>query len=277
MRVTSALTAIVAALVVPGCKASGPSSAPPVAAPAPSDAIVGTLGDAGAKSSSFALPAATKQLVTAVTDDWSATRAELRLWTRDGARWTQVGASWAGVVGVSGTAWGTGLHGAGAPAGREGPTKREGDGRSPAGVFELVAAFGYGAAPPAGTALGYQQVDANWKCVDDPASRAYNRVLDARTTRVDWSSAEDMRRADDAYTWVVEVAHNAARIPAGGSCIFLHVWSGPDSHTVGCTAMPAERLATLIGQLAPGSHPAFVLLPRAEYEALASAWGLPSL
>ena len=41
MRVTSALTAIVAALVVPGCKASGPSSAPPVTAPAPSDAIVG--------------------------------------------------------------------------------------------------------------------------------------------------------------------------------------------------------------------------------------------
>ena len=84
-----------------------------------------------------------------------------------------------------------------------------------------------------------------------------------------------MRRSDDAYTWVIEVAHNAARTPDDGSCIFLHVWSGPDSHTVGCTAMEEPRLARLIATLSPADHPAFVLLPRAEYTALASTWKLP--
>lgn len=224
---------------------------------------------------SFAIPASTKQLVTAITSDWDGIETELRLWTRDGGAWKQVGDAWPGVVGRTGTGWGSGLHGRGAPAGREGPIKREGDGKSPAGVFDLTSAFGYAAGAPAGTRIGYQQVDANWKCVDDPASRAYNKVLDARTTTVDWNSAEEMRRADDAYTWVVEIAHNASRTPSDGSCIFLHVWSGPASSTVGCTAMDERLLASLIGALDPAARPAFVLLPRGEYDALATAWDLP--
>ncbi len=238
------------------------------------DAFTKTLGDGGAP---FAIPASTKQLVTAVTADWDATRAELRVWQRTGAEWTPVGAAWQGVVGKSGTGWGAGLHGRGAPAGREGPIKHEGDGKSPAGVFDLTAAFGYGDAAPKGATLRYQQVDTNWKCVDDPASRVYNRILDARTTTIDWHSAEDMRRTDAAYTWVVEVAHNEARTPGDGSCIFLHVWSGPDSHTVGCTAMDEGRLASLIGELRADDQPVFVLLPRAEYAALAPVWQLPPL
>jgi D-alanyl-D-alanine dipeptidase len=144
-------------------------------------------------------------------------------------------------------------------------------------VFVLTSAFGYSSAPPSGSKLGYQQVDKNWKCVDDPASRDYNKVLDARTTTIDWNSAEEMRRDDDAYTWVVEIAHNASRTPSHGSCIFLHVWSGPDSHTVGCTAMDEPQLAALIGTLVPADDPAFVLLPRPEYDALAPAWNLPHL
>jgi len=259
---------VIALLVaITACK-SKPTATPPRDS-------VGTLGDGGATTSAFVIPASTKQLVTAITADWTATNAELRLWKRDGAGWTQVGEAWRGVVGASGTGWGSGLHGSGAPANREGPTKREGDGKSPAGVFDLTSSFGYASAAPRGTKLGYQQVDANWKCVDDPASRDYNKIVDARTTTVDWKSAEEMRRADDAYTWVVEVAHNASRTPNDGSCIFLHVWSGPDSHTVGCTAMEEPRLAALIATLSPADHPAFVLLPRAEYDALAPAWNLP--
>ena len=93
--------------------------------------------------------------------------------------------------------------------------------------------------------------------------------------RADWSSAEEMRRGDDLYTWVVEVAHNPTRTGGDGSCIFLHVWSGPASSTVGCTAMAEDRLAALLSSLSPTAAPAFVLLPRAEYDALAPAWKLP--
>ncbi|MBA2540207.1 MAG: hypothetical protein H0V17_11270 [Deltaproteobacteria bacterium] len=215
-----------------------------------------------------------RELVTAIVDDWSATKATLRRFRRDGAAWKPVGDAWPGVVGKSGTAWGSGLHGTGAPAGRDGPLKREGDGKSPAGAFTIKASYGYAAAAPPGAKLAYTPVDDAWKCVDDPASKVYNRVIDQRTTTIDWKSAEDMKRPDALYTWVVDLGHNAARTPNGGSCIFFHVWSGADGATVGCTAMPEPVLAELIATLDPSA--VFVLLPRADYAALAPAWGLPA-
>lgn len=210
-----------------------------------------------------------------IVPSWDATAAELQLWTRDGAAWRPARSAWQGVIGRTGAAWGVGLHGRGTPTGRSGPIKREGDGASPAGVFAIAGTYGYADRPPTGAGLPYTQVDPSWKCVDDPRSRHYNRILDQRTTKQDWTSAEDMRRSDDLYTWVVDVAHNAPRSAGDGSCIFLHVWSGPGSSTVGCTAMPAPTLAELIAVLSPGDLPALVLLPRAEYDALRSAWDLP--
>ncbi len=202
---------------------------------------------------------APKQLVTAVVDDWQSTHATMRLWQREHGAWQPVGEAWPAVVGVHGVA-------------RLGD-KHEGDGKSPAGRFTLRAAYGYAAAPPAGTKLPYTPTDASWQCVDDPRSRYYARVLDRRTVTPDWKSAEDMRRDDELYTWVIDTAYNAAQAPAGGSCIFLHVWSGPDSATVGCTAMPEPQLAHLLSELEPGTE--YVLLPRDEYRAVAEAWGLP--
>ena len=248
---------------VPATRADAPTAPPaPDAAtvPAPAAAVV---------------PADAKELITAVVDDWSATRATLRRWRRAdaGAAWTPDDEPWPGVIGKGGAAWGTGLHGAGAPSGRAGPVKREGDGKSPAGAFALRGSYGYAKAPPAGARLPYTALDERWKCVDDPASAHYDLILDRTTVAADWKSAEVMRRSDELYAWVVDVAHNPARAPGAGSCIFLHVWRGEDSATVGCTAMAEPRLAHLIATLDPSA--VFVLLPRAEYEALAAAWALP--
>ena len=213
------------------------------------------------------------ELLTAITDDWDATHATLRLWRRDGGRWVAVGEPWPAVIGQTGAAWGIGVSGSGAPAGRGGPVKREGDRKSPAGMFELARSFGYAAAPPAGTHLPYTQTDASWLCVDDTASAHYGEILRAGSD-ADWHSAEHMRRDDALYTWVIDVAHNPAHVRGAGSCIFLHEWAGPDSTTVGCTAMAEPALAHLLATLAP--HARYVLLPRAEYRALAGTWGLPA-
>ncbi|HLL25706.1 MAG TPA: hypothetical protein VK427_26395, partial [Kofleriaceae bacterium] len=211
------------------------------------------------------------QLVTAIVPDWSSTTAELRLWRRDGGAWKLAMGPWPGVVGSRGTAWGAGLHGTGAPVGRDGPVKREGDAKAPAGAFLLRKSYGYAAR--AETALGYQPVDGAWRCVDDPRSQRYTQIFDARGVEKDWSSAEDMRRKDALYTWVVDVAHNPTATPGAGSCIFLHVWRDATSPTVGCTAMAEAELARLIAALAPGAM--YVLLPATEYDALATTWGLP--
>ena len=217
--------------------------------------------------------AAAPQLLVGIVDSWDATAATLRLWRRDGATWRAEGEPWPAVIGRTGAAWGAGLHGAGAPAGRTGPLKREGDGKAPAGAFALRGSYGYAATPPAGTRLGYTAVDDAWKCVDDPASPHYDQILDARGAQPDWTSAEDMRRSDELYRWVVDVGHNPARTPRAGSCIFLHLWRGPDAPTVGCTAMDEPHLAHLLATLEPSA--VYVLLPRAEYDALAASWSLP--
>jgi L,D-peptidoglycan transpeptidase YkuD (ErfK/YbiS/YcfS/YnhG family) len=255
------IRALAAAVLLVACSSAEQKTESPAPPPPPSP-------------SSSPIAATTRQLVTAIVPDWEATTAELRLWTRDDkGAWQPAGPAWQGVIGRTGAAWGVGLHGSGAPDGRTGPRKHEGDGKSPAGVFALASTFGYASTPPPRAGLPYTAVDASWKCVDDPASRHYNQILDERTVTKDWASAEDMRRTDDVYRWVVEVAHNANRTGGDGSCIFLHVWSGPGSATVGCTAMPEDKLASLLSALSPDV--AFVLLPRAEYDALAPTWRLP--
>jgi L,D-peptidoglycan transpeptidase YkuD (ErfK/YbiS/YcfS/YnhG family) len=261
-------------VVVLAVAACGRSETRATREPAPTQPpVVVSVAQDAAVASPIAL--ATRQLITVIVPNWNDTTAEIRLWKRDADRWVADGSAWQAVVGKSGTGWGAGLHGQGPPPGRAGPTKREGDGKSPAGVFALGGSFGYGANAPATTGLPYQQVDPSWKCVDDPKSAHYNTILDQRTTKPDWTSAEEMRRSDELYTWVVDIAHNATRVPGAGSCIFFHVWGGPGSSTVGCTAMDERKLTDLMSKLTPGAKPALVLLPRAEYDALATAWQLP--
>ncbi len=220
----------------------------------------------------------TTQLVTAIPESWTATTATLRSWQRQrGGPWQPEGEPWTAVIGATGSAWGIGRHGDGAPSGHAGPKKQEGDQKSPAGSFLLRAAYGYAAAPPEGTRLPYTPSEPTTKCVDDPASLHYATIVDQTRVERDWHSAEDLRRNDALYTWVIDVAHNPSRVPGEGSCIFLHVWKDAASPTVGCTAMPAVTLAHLLAWLDPAAHPTYVLLPRPEYSALAAAWGLPPL
>ena len=215
------------------------------------------------------------ELITAVADDLTSTTVTLRRYTRAGGSWRLVGDPWPAVIGNTGLAWGDGLHGLGAPPGRGGPVKHEGDGKTPAGAFAIRGAFGYAPSAPAGARLAYTPLDARWECVDDPASAQYARIVDRSRVAVDWTSAEKMRRDDALYSWVIDIAHNAPGARDRGSCIFFHVWSGPDSTTLGCTAMAAPRLAELVATLDP--HAVYVVLARRDYDALAPAWRLPSL
>src|SRR5262249_11363426 len=85
---------------------------------------------------------ASRQLVLVTTDGWDAVGGEMRRYERDTIKdqWKAVGEKIPVVVGRNGMAWGKGLHG---DAIGDGPVKKEGDGRSPAGIFSLGSAFGY--------------------------------------------------------------------------------------------------------------------------------------
>jgi L,D-peptidoglycan transpeptidase YkuD (ErfK/YbiS/YcfS/YnhG family) len=220
------------------------------------------------------VPAESRQLVLSVSESWGATAARVRRYERAAAAepWKQVGGDVAASLGRRGLGWGRGLH----PAGLDGPPKREGDGKSPAGVFDLRLATGYAAGPPPGTKLRYRMATPTLRCVDDPASGFYNQLVDEAEVKKAWSSAEDMRRPDDLYRLVVWVGHNDAPVEApGGSCIFLHLRSSATATTEGCTAFDRASMETLFRWLDPALRPVLVQLPRQGHGVVAASWGLP--
>lgn len=214
------------------------------------------------------------QLVVVTTPGWDAVEGELRRYSRAavGASWRAEGAAEPIVVGRGGLGWGIGFAG-------EGPRKVEGDGRAPAGVFPFGRAFGFAPADSASwLRMPYVPLTSNTECVDDVASSHYNRVLERDAVgRVDWSSAERMRRIPQ-YRLGVIVDYNAAPpTPGRGSCIFFHIWERRGAPTVGCTAMDAGVLESLMAWLDPRTRPVVVQLPEASYGERREEWGLPAL
>ncbi len=217
------------------------------------------------------------QLVAVVSSQWDAFQATLYRYAREpGESWRPVGKPFEVVIGREGYGWGRGLHGTTAPQGRPGPSKREGDGRSPAGVFDIGSAYGY-APTREELSLPYRQANADLRCVDDPRSSHYNRIVSVEDTTVDWQSAERMRRDDDLYMLAIVVGHNTDETrPGSGSCIFIHLWEGPDRGMSGCTALPQDALDELARWLKPDAA-VLIALPRVEYETLKRPWELPRL
>lgn len=219
------------------------------------------------------IPAEITQVLLVTTPSWTSAHGSIgRFERRPGGAWTLVGSRVATSIGRAGFAWGRGLHGQGAPSDCEGPTKVEGDGRSPAGVFALGAVYGDTAG--AGR-FSYRVLTPSWRCPDDPASSFYNQVLDASSVTPDWNSAEQMVRTDGLYRWVVFVEHNTApRVARGGSCIFIHVWGGAASTTSGCTSLERTALEDTLAWLQP-ERAVEVALPGPVYAAVRERWGLP--
>ncbi len=209
-----------------------------------------------------AIPRDCGQLVLVTAVDWSASAATVRRFERaaPGAAWVPVGKAVPAVLGQCGLAWGLGLH---AVPGEDGaPRKREGDRRSPAGVFQLTAAFGL-LEKIAGLKLPAWTLSPTLEAVDDPASRHYNCIVDrARIARPDWDSAERMSAMHD-YALGLVVAHNPRAVPGAGSCIFLHVWSGARTGTAGCTVLRERELMALARWLDAARDPVLMQLPQA--------------
>ena len=228
----------------------------------------------------FATPLTTdsRQLVVVVTPDWDAHQGQLYHFVRQHGQWHAAAPAFAVAVGRNGSAWGEGLTAA--PA--KGPHKQEGDGRSPAGIFAIGTAFGY--ADRIDSAMPYQPMQASHWCIDVPTSPLYNRIVDATQVgaKAVAGSSEPMRLdlrhdGDMRYREGFVIEHNPNALPGHGSCIFAHLWRTPGEATSGCTAMAPADMQRLLAWLDPKANPRFVLLPRAQYQRLQTAWALPAL
>jgi len=218
---------------------------------------------------------APKQLIVAVADDWSSTRAKLWRFEMVKGEWQAVSTQATPVLlGKKGLAWGRG-----ALPNPEGTMKREGDWKTPAGYFAIGKVYGYPEHLPAGSSFPYHQVGYYDCWVDDASNPYYNQHYKAKPGKEPpWFEKQRMRLGDYAYTYRIEVRHNSdPPVPGYGSAIFFHYRRGPDRPTAGCTTMADSELKNVIQWLRADQNPHYVILPRAEYEQLRQAWQLPAI
>lgn len=133
-----------------------------------------------------------------------------------------------------------------------GRDKREGDGRTPAGRFHMVAVL-YRAdrsrRPRTALPVAAIRRDDGW--CDDPGDRNYNRPVRhpyrARHERL-W-------RDDHLYDVVVILDFNLARPqPGAGSAIFLHIAAPGFPPTAGCVAVDETTMRRLLARARPGTR-----------------------
>ncbi len=183
----------------------------------------------------------TKQLIIVSTQNWSTSKGVLQRYEREDKQWHKVGKSIAIKLGRNGLGWGIGLHKT-PPHAKH--IKKEGDGKSPAGIFALKQAFGY---HPFLVDYPYTVYKSINHCVDDIHSKYYNKIVDSSKTPIDYKSKEHMRFPKDYYKYGIVVNHNhideKGAIKGAGSCIFIHIKKVP---TAGCTVMKESQIKEII-------------------------------
>lgn len=200
-------------------------------------------------------PAATNQVLLVVTGLWNQNAARLYRFERSSGsnEFTLSGKAFEVRLGANGLGLGLGLHPSGGLT--TAPTKREGDRRSPAGMFSLGTAFGPSSVPP------HPEVRWPWRqtkkgdvFVDDPKSKAYN-TWQVEVPEHDWKSREDLTQ----YELGIVVEHNPAQLAGAGSAIFIHSLAS-SRPTTGCTGLSTSDLIELLRWLRPDQHPVLVQL-----------------
>ena len=190
---------------------------------APVEPTLAAAGDAG-------------QVLVVTADRYGATTAMLSAYERYGDAWRRVFGPWPARVGTRGIA----------PPGE----KREGDGRTPSGVYGFD--FFFGVAADSGVRFPYRRVTSRsivWD--DDPTSPLYNTWVDLDRQRA--GSEPEPMYVSPAYDHGAVIAYNTARTPGLGSAIFLHVSNG--GPTAGCVSLPAGQLVEILRWLDPGRRP----------------------
>lgn len=134
--------------------------------------------------------------------------------------------------------------------------KREGDGKTPTGIFALSMVFGY--EKQVTTRMSYRMVTMDDVWVDDVNSPDYNSLAKREGTTA--LSFEEMRRPDNLYRYGIVIEYNTNPVVKGhGSAIFIHVWRSSGEPTAGCIAMAEEDIKRIIVWLDPAQAPLLVL------------------
>jgi len=133
--------------------------------------------------------------------------------------------------------------------------KREGDGKSPTGLFELGLLFTY--LETVNTRMPYLQSTEEDKWIDDPKSRDYNRHVRGET---DAKSYERLLLQSNAYKYCMVIEYNTKPVIKGrGSAIFLHLHGKRVGPTAGCIAINENDMEKILSLLDPAKKPSILM------------------
>jgi len=184
---------------------------------------------------------ASKQLIIVIAEGYDMIPSETTVLQKTDKGWTVVFSGIQSTLGKKGFA--------------KPSEKKEGDWKTPSGIFRLGLVFGY--APKMETMMPYRQATENDFWVDDTDSPQYNTWVNGAP---DAKSFEKMKRKDHLYKMGFVVEYNTDPIVKGdGSAIFFHIWRKPGSFTAGCVAMAEEDIAKIIRFLDPKANPMVIM------------------
>lgn len=180
---------------------------------------------------SLSLSEETTQLIEV---EWTGgSNAQLRLWQKQDDNWQET---------LSTSAY----------VGRKGIGKeKEGDGKTPSGLYNLSQAFGIQKDP--GSKLPYHVLTNGEYWVSNVKSEYYNTLVDTKETKYKPTKADEhLRAVKTAYDYCIVIDYNAECVPGKGSAIFLHC-SGKKKSTSGCIAIKKDLMIQLLQTLEPGA------------------------
>ena len=125
--------------------------------------------------------------------------------------------------------------------------KKEGDKKTPTGVFNLTDAFGIKGNP--GTALPYIDVNESlYWCAD---KKYYNQLIDIRE-KPHKCKGEHLADYVPQYNYGITLDYNKSCTYKKGSAIFLHC-KGKYSYTAGCIAVSQKNMVKIMRNTEPGA------------------------
>lgn len=244
-------------------------------------ALILSVWAALAASAQAQMPTKCSQAIIGIADGWNSSHVKLSLVEKNKAgQWVRTFGPIPGRLGNKGLVWGLGLH-----TNPKGATiKREGDGRSPAGIFAIGGLWTTTKTPVKHhPRIPEVRVGPRDLWVSDTATpKLYNRYVRLdHPASTPWELKEQMRQTIDHHSVKMLICHNTAETPGrpvlgAGSAIFFHIWYlEGTAATAGCTAMSEPNLRAFISRLDPSRMPVYILLPQAEYSKLRQVWRLP--
>lgn len=146
--------------------------------------------------------------------------------------------------------------------------KKEGDGKSPTGIYSFGTAFGT-VSRPTGIKMPYTVSTEHDYWIDDVNSLDYNKWVNYEgDPKERWASFERLKITPYKYSLVINY-NTYDIVPGKGSAIFMHIESSSSKGTAGCINISEINMLKILKWLDPSKDPILIQGTKVYVESLA--------